>query len=259
MMRTILVMIDGLRPDAIAAAHTPTLHTIIERGASTLRARSVMPSITLPCHTSIFHSVPPTRHGITDNVWTPMARPVRGLVEVANYQDKRCAFFTNWEELRDISRPGSLTLSFMANTAYDLDHGDRIVTDVAVRHLADHDFSFIYLGTVDSAGHFFGWMSDGYLQQVERADAELARIVDALPADSALIVHSDHGGHDRFHGTDLPEDMTIPWMIMGAGIKQGHTIISEVTLLDTAPTAAHLLGLRVPKEWEGACVDEAFL
>ena len=60
---TLFVMIDGLRPDALARIDCPTLTGLMERGASSLHATSVMPSITLPCHMSIFHSVPPTRHG----------------------------------------------------------------------------------------------------------------------------------------------------------------------------------------------------
>jgi predicted AlkP superfamily pyrophosphatase or phosphodiesterase len=257
-MRAVLVMIDGMRPDAIAAANTPTLHHIMAHGAYTLAARSVMPSVTLPCHMSIFHSVPPERHGITSNVYTPMARPIKGLVEVAKEADKRCAFFTNWEELRDLSRPGGLQTSFMTNSSYDDETGDVLVTDAALPHLAQHDFSFVYLGTVDSVGHFYTWMSPQYLRQVERADAQLARIVTALPEDAVLIVQADHGGHDRNHGTDSPEDMTIPWLIMGAGVRAGHEITRPVSLLDTAPTIARVLGLKAPAEWEGSSVDEAF-
>ena len=108
---TILVMIDGLRPDALDQIDCPNLRSLIARGASTLTARSVMPSVTLPCHTSIFHSVPPTRHGITVNVWTPMARPLPGLVDVAKDAGKRCSFIYNWEPLRDVSRPEKLYAS----------------------------------------------------------------------------------------------------------------------------------------------------
>jgi phosphopentomutase len=187
-----------------------------------------------------------------------MARPLPGLIEVAKNADKRCAFFTNWEELRDLSRPGGLHLSIMLNESYNLEDGDRLVTDAALPHLGALDFSFVYLGAVDSSGHFYGWMSDEYLQQVERADRELGRIAAVLPSDAVLIVQADHGGHDRFHGTDMPEDMTIPWMMMGAGIRKGHAIQRAVSLLDTTPTIAHLLDLKPPREWEGASMDEAW-
>ena len=67
----LLVVIDGLRPEALSQADCPSLQTLQQRGAWTLRARADMPSVTLPCHMSIFHSVPVIRHGISSNTWTP--------------------------------------------------------------------------------------------------------------------------------------------------------------------------------------------
>src|SRR6187397_1896731 len=88
---TLFVMIDGLRPDALARIDCPTLTGLRTRGAAALAARSVMPSVTLPCHMSIFHSVPPTRHGVVTNEWQPMARPLPGLIDVAKAAGRRCA------------------------------------------------------------------------------------------------------------------------------------------------------------------------
>ena len=258
-MTVVLVLIDGLRPDAIDAARTPRLVGLRESGAATMRASSVMPSITLPCHTSIFHSVPPTRHGITSNDWQPMARPLPGLFDLAHAASKRCAFFYNWEQLRDIGKPGSLELSYFTNTAYQPD-GDQIVADEAARQLAggQFDFAFVYLGTVDSAGHHYGWMSEGYLGQIATVDAALGTLLSALPAESTVLLQSDHGGHERNHGTEMPEDMTIPWLVAGPGIRAGHSITSPVSLLDTAPTLARLLGIAPHRDWEGRCVEEIF-
>ena len=53
-----------------------------------------------------------------------------------------------------------------------------------------------------------------------------------------IIVTSDHGGHETHHGTDLPEDMTIPWIAWGAGVRRGHALTNRVTLPDTAATIA---------------------
>jgi arylsulfatase A-like enzyme len=80
-----------------------------------------------------------------------------------------------------------------------------------------------------------------------------------MPADASIIVHADHGGHERTHGTDSPDDMTIPWIAAGPTIRRGHTINAPVSLLDTAPTIARLLGLRQPAEWEGRPVEEIFV
>ncbi|MFN8450542.1 MAG: alkaline phosphatase family protein [Anaerolineae bacterium] len=255
----VLMMLDGLRPDALTQANTPRLDAFMREGAYTLAARSVSPSITLPCHTSIFHSIPPSRHGILDNAWHSMVRPVVGLVDVAKTAGKRCAFFYNWEPLRDLNRPENLHFAFYVNTCYEPD-GDRPVVEAAVRYLPEYsfDFTFIYFGLIDTAGHYYGWMTDGYMHQIEMTDAYIGMILDVLPPETTVIIHADHGGHERIHGTDMPEDMIIPWMIGGAGVRRGHVIQQPVTLLDTAPTIAHLLGIQRPTDWEGSVVAEAF-
>jgi predicted AlkP superfamily pyrophosphatase or phosphodiesterase len=258
-MTVVFFLIDGLRPDAIDAARCARLRALRARAAATMRARSVMPSVTLPCHTSIFHSVPPARHGITSNLWNPMARPLPGLFDLAHAAGKRTAFFYNWEELRDLGRPGSLDLAYFRNTSHQPD-GDQLMADETARVFAAGlpDFTFVYFGTVDTAGHHYGWMTEGYLDQLAIVDAALGTVLDALPHDATVLLQSDHGGHERNHGTESPEDMTIPWLVAGPGIRQGYAIDAPVSLLDTAPTIARLLGLAPHHEWEGRCVEEIF-
>jgi predicted AlkP superfamily pyrophosphatase or phosphodiesterase len=256
----LFVMLDGVRPDAIETAHCPTLQSLRARGSWTFKAQSVMPCITLPCHTSIFHSVPPSRHGITSNDWHPMARPLPGLIDLVGNAAKTAAFFYNWEQLRDLNRPGALAFSFFRNTSYFVD-GDDETTAEAVRRLPvdKPDFAFLYMGTVDSMGHFFGWMSPEYLTQLERLDNLLGQVLAVLPQEYTVLVQADHGGHDRDHGADVPEDMTIPWLVAGPGIKAGYEITSPVSLLDTAPTLARAIGIPPHPQWEGRAVDEIFI
>ncbi|MBL8055104.1 MAG: alkaline phosphatase family protein [Anaerolineales bacterium] len=259
MAPVVLFMLDGVRPDALLAAACPNLTAVRARGASTLAATSVMPCITLPCHTSIFHSVPPSRHGILQNAWTPMARPVPGLIEVIRAAGRRAAVFFNWEPLRDLSRPGSLSHAFFADVQQE-PAGDDLIAAEVLRFLArdQADFLFVYFGTVDTAGHDHGWMAPGYLRQLERVDAAFGRVLNALPAETRLLIQADHGGHDRNHGEDVPEDMTIPWIVAGPGIRAGHTIQAPINLIDSAPTLARLLGLTPPPAWEGRCPAEIF-
>lgn len=255
----VFILIDGLRPDAREHISLPALDGLIQRGAATLTARSVMPCITLPCHMSIFHSVPPTRHGVTVNSYQPMARPLPGLIEQAKAHGKRSAMIYNWEPLRDLSRPENLDFAWFRDLAYQAD-GDDILTEAALYSFVAGwpDFAFVYLGTVDTAGHYHGWMTEGYLAQAQRVDACLARLLDAVPADAHVLLQADHGGHERNHGTHTPEDMTIPWVVAGPRIKQGYQIQRPVSLLDTAPMLATLLEIPVHGEWEGRAVEEAF-
>jgi len=75
--------------------------------------------------------------------------------------------------------------------------------------------------------------------------------------DTLIIVTSDHGGHDSTHGENIPEDMTIPWVISGPGVVPGE-LTTQVYTMDTAATAAFALGLPIPAEWDGIPVYETF-
>ena len=249
--QVVLISIDGMRPDAMDQADTPHIDALRARGLTTLRGRTVMPSVTLPCHMAMFHSVPPERHGITTNTWTPQVRPILGLADVLKQAGKVCDAYFNWEQLRDLWRPGAMRQFTMVDTSHDF-HGDVQVADAACAALQSSpaDFSFVYLGHTDASGHDHGWMSDEYLAAIGRADTEVGRVVDCLDDDATVIVTADHGGHDRTHGTELDEDMLVPIVIAGSGISHGE-IAEPAGILDLAPTVAKLLGVATPAEWSG--------
>jgi predicted AlkP superfamily pyrophosphatase or phosphodiesterase len=258
-MSVVLIMLDGLRPDALSAEQTPTIIQFMKRGASTTSAQSVDPSITLPCHLSIFHSVPPSRHGIHDNNWHSMARPVQNLVGHLRQHNKLTGFYHNWDFLRDLTRPGELYFNFFIDTGNTLD-GDEILVQQAIPAIQEDrfDLTFIYFAAIDVAGHLFGWMSDDYLRQVSIVDRLLGELIPAIPETTHIIMHADHGGHERTHGTTLPEDMNIPWMIAGPSIKQNYSIQEPVTLLDTAPMISRLLNVPLHPQWEGRVIEDVF-
>ena len=67
----------------------------------------------------------------------------------------------------------------------------------------------------------------------------------------SVIVMADHGGHDRSHGSTLPEDMTIPLFFYGKEFSKGKMIEDNISLLEIAPTIAKLFGIPSEQEWEG--------
>ena len=90
-MRVLLISIDGMRPDAIK--DLPQVKKIMQESSYSFNAKTVFPSVTLPCHVSMFHSVTPERHGTTTNVYAPQVRPVLGLVEALSMAKLKCAFY----------------------------------------------------------------------------------------------------------------------------------------------------------------------
>ena len=93
-------------------------------------------------------------------------------------------------------------------------------------------------------------MGEEYLRSVRVSWEEIEALLEAVPAGWTVIVTADHGGHDRIHGTTLPEDMTIPAFFRGPDFAPGRKL-QGVSILDFAPTIAALLGVRAPREWEG--------
>ena len=250
-MKVVLFLVDGMRPDAIT--DVKEAQDLIKKSASSMTAQTVFPLVTLPCHLSLFHSVDPSRHGTTGNVYAPQVRPVNGLCEIIKANNKKSAFFYNWEELRDITRPGSLAFSyFCSGAAHSYCKSNEMLSSAAVEYLLSNetDFAFIYLGDTDIVGHGFGWMSDKYMDAVRKSWVLIADVMAKLPDEYTFIVTADHGGHGRAHGADIPEDMTIPLIICGRDFRVGSGL-NGANIKDIAPTVTKLFGIEPDSEWEG--------
>ena len=93
-------------------------------------------------------------------------------------------------------------------------------------------------------------MSEEYMRSLDNSWENMERIINALPSDYSVIITADHGGHDRTHGTEMPEDMTIPIIMLGNGIDTAGDI-SGANIKDIAPTITKLLGVEPDPDWEG--------
>lgn len=72
--KVILILVDGMRPDSILECNNSVGEKVLKTAAwKDMKARTVFPSITLPCHMSLFHGVTPQKHGVLTNMYFPMA------------------------------------------------------------------------------------------------------------------------------------------------------------------------------------------
>ncbi|MBQ9949507.1 MAG: alkaline phosphatase family protein [Clostridia bacterium] len=251
-MKVLLILSDGMRPDAIAE-HKLTQY--MQKNATyCMEARTVMPSVTLPCHMSLFHSVDPNRHGITSNTYVPQMRPVSGLFEQLAAKGKNCAMFYNWEELRDVARPGKQCMNIcISGKRYGYEKSSQALFEAAKKQMQgkDVDFAFLYFGWPDDEGHKFGWMSNEYLHAANACCDMVLNLTEELDDDCVIIYTADHGGHDRMHGTDMHEDMTIPMFFLGKPFEKGKNM-QGLSIKDIAPTVANLFEAEIPEEWDGS-------
>ncbi len=261
----IIVSIDGLRPDAITTYATPTLDQLMRTGRYTLTARTVVPSKTVPAHTSMLTGASVARHGVTWNETRPDSiRTVatiferargHGLKTAAFFSKPKLAGLASGEGYDYVQRPVGGVIGLLGNEVED------DVEDVLAEqppHLL-----FVHIGDADYAGHVVGWMTPLYGRAVSSADGALEDIVET--ADEAygegeytIIVTADHGGHGRDHTGPGEEDVLIPWIVAGKGVVGTGPLREPVRIMDTAATVLWLLGIRVDEELEGRPVRSAF-
>ena len=254
--KVILISVDGMRPDGFLQCGHPFAEKLMKLSSYSLEAQTAFPSVTLPCHMSMFHSVMPERHGITTNTFVPQVRPVRGLCEQIKLMNGTQAMFIGWEELRDVSRPGSLDYcTYIRYNNYE--SADTVLTDLCIERIDEShpDFVFLYLVDTDEEGHQKGWMGEDYLHKVYIALDNVERVWEKYHGEYSIVITADHGGHDRTHGTAEPEDMVIPQFYIGERFEAGK-VLENVSILDTAPTIADIMGVPCAPEWEGRSLAE---
>jgi predicted AlkP superfamily pyrophosphatase or phosphodiesterase len=257
--RVIILSVDGMRPDAIAMAPMQNLLQLMQNGAYSLSAQTTYPSVTLAAHASMLTGMCPSKHGVNWNDYMPENGYAQGtdLFDVAHAAGLKTYMYVTKKKLGQLTEPSSLDKFVFVN-----DRDTVLMKRLLEEFPADFGVLFIHFGITDGMGHSYGWLSPQQLSVLVRADQALKQLLKELDtrglrAETLIIVTADHGGHASTHGSDSPEDMTIPWIASGAGI-QPKALTSPIHTMDTAATAAFALGLPIPAEWDGVPVYEAF-
>jgi predicted AlkP superfamily pyrophosphatase or phosphodiesterase len=277
-----IISIDGGKPATMQRSAMPVLDQLIRDGACDWNAQTIFPPITLPAHTSMLTGVPMEQHGITWNDW----RPTNGVVSVptifaaAKRSGYSTALFAGKEKFAHLLQPGTVD-------DYYYDHKNAVMVlksendgavyrkegciaalvvatnaaDYIVRHKPN--LCFIHFADPDAVGHKFGWDSPEQKKAFAEADTALGIVMAGIKqagiaGKSVVIISADHGGHGAGHGENIPEDMTIPWIAWGEGVKKNFTITNAVNTCDTAATALWLLDVKPIKPMTGKPVTKAF-
>ena len=253
--KVILISIDGMRPDGLKSCGNPYVKELEKLCSYTYNGSSCIPSVTFPCHFAMAHSVTPQRHGILTNTYVPQVRPIKGIFEkIADFGGVNAMYY-GWEPLRDIVLPGALKFATYIN-AYTEESSDTALTDEAEKRIRSDkpDFVFLYMVEPDEkGGHDNGWMSEEYLRRISLAIDNVKRMIESFGDEYSVIVMADHGGHERSHGTEMPEDMTVPFFFYGKDFEAGKEL-TNVSLLEIAPTIAKVMGIPTEPDWDGHSV-----
>lgn len=260
----VLISIDGLRPDALPVA--PQLQSMRAQGLYFPTAQTVTPSTTLPAHTSMLTGALPSRHRVYKNKVMPQSIRQPTLFAAAKQHGLSTAMLYAKQKLAYLAKPGTIDYEFGPG-AQSIQFKDTSADQLAqifsiVWPVQRHNFTFIHLREPDLAGHAHGWMSEQYLAAVRIADTAVAKIVQVIEAHknagrTAIIVTADHGGeHNKHWGDNNPLHTTIPWLYFEPGRHAYKELARNISVVDTTPTIAALLGFTMPNEIDGVSIAE---
>lgn len=267
----VVVGVDGMSSAGLRDAHTPIMDSLIAQGSVTWDARVVLPSVSSPNWASMLLGAGPEQHGITSNDWEPGGDGLPPVVALD--QDRFPSLFDVIRAQRPDAETGSVYHWEGFGRLYDaaaVNHDAHYSTpDSCAQAFSDYIagkrpvFSFIQLDHVDGAGHGHGHMSPGYLASITHADSLVGIILAGIRRAgiddrTLVIITSDHGGIGYGHGGESPEEMTVPVVLAGRGVKCGYRLQQQTYIYDIAATAAFALRLTAPYAWVGRPVAAAF-
>jgi len=265
--RVIIVVLDGLRPDAIDAFDLSNIRALTLIGASTMSARTVSPSCTWPAMTSLISGVAPETHGILrDSPHVPRPKTslesLPALLAPAGYSSS--VFMRALPALyrgtaRLITRRlGFAEACFGGTTAEE-------VTMAASKSLRGQERGLIVMhwADADEAGERCGWMTPEYgdgCRQLDSAVGLLMKLASPSDPHTLIIALADHGGGGvtvNDHCEEHPLNWTIPLILAGGSVR--HTTLEEAHLLDVPATTAWALGVKPQAAYAGRVLSEAIV
>lgn len=267
----VLIGCDGFGAYALPEADMPNLKGLMKEGAWSLKARSVLPSSSAVNWASMVMGAGPTLHGYTEwnsavpeipSVYTNQFGLFPTVFSLLKEQRPSAisALVYNWDGIGPLVEKEATTIRVHVDKAKTDFYAD---TAAAIIKEQKPVLTFVHFDEPDHVGHSIGHRTPAYYNEMKNVDARIGKIVQAVEdagiADQTVIlVTADHGGKDKGHGGKSLDEVQIPWVIYGKGIKQGHELKSTIITFDTAATIAKLLGLRTPQSWRGQPIMEAF-
>ncbi len=264
MRRIVLVLTDGLRPDAVTTGHMPSLDALGRQYTRAERAHTVRPSATVAALASLATGVGPATHGLVEPGLKFLARLSR-LRPVARELSRRGdTSAVVGATLNPAAGPVTRVLTAAAGARTFLGGGGR-AREIAGRAsdvLADgrDRMVMIYLPDCDAAGHAHGWMSRPYLDAAREVDAAIG-LLSPWTAEALFVILADHGGggvEPTDHDAPHPVNDHIPLVLAGPGVRRHHVIRRRVSILDVPPTVLWAAGAEIPGSYEGRVLRDAF-
>lgn len=266
----VMIGLDGLGSYAIPDAEMPNLKKAMQDGSWTLKARSVLPSSSAVNWASLIMGSGPTMHGYTE--WNsavpeiPSADTTPGGIFPSVYSLLKAqkpksytALIYSWGGIGPLVEKGATDYRYYSKD----DDDDSVAKTVEIIKSKKPTFTFVHLDEPDGVGHNIGHHTPEYYAELKNVDARIGKIIQAvedagIAKKTVIIITSDHGGINKGHGGKTLDELEIPYIILGKGIKSNNQIKGTVMNFDNAATIAKILKIKTPQSWRGVAIKEAF-
>lgn len=216
---TVLISIDGFRPDYLDRGITPRLSKLKAEGVFA-PMRPSFPTVTFPNHLTLVTGLRPDHHGIVGNAMIDPARPGQ-MFSISDPKQSLDPFWWSGAEpiwitaekqgIRTATAfwPGSEVLNHDARPQDWLRFDQNISNVQRVNTVIDWlrrpeairpRLITLYFDTVDHMGHSFGVSSPEVNKAIAEVDGRIGDLVDGLAGlglTANIVIVSDHGMADR--------------------------------------------------------------
>jgi predicted AlkP superfamily pyrophosphatase or phosphodiesterase len=233
--KVMFIGIDGVRSDALQAANTPHLDSLIATGSYTYDSWCLGITVSGPSWSTIFTGVWYQKHGVTDNSYSGSHFDQYNLFPKLAKQYKPNLFAAEvmeWPPLID-NVPNQYD---GYNVRIKVPDGQGTPTETTtITQLANSnlDVMTLYFDAVDLAGHSNGFSPNNpsYIAAIENVDAHVGAVINALKnrpnyanEDWLILITTDHGGLGTGHGGNSNEERHIWWVAAGTHIKSKQLV-----------------------------------
>jgi predicted AlkP superfamily pyrophosphatase or phosphodiesterase len=265
--KVLVIGLDGVRVDVLAAAHTPVIDSLAVAGFFSAEARTRVRTVSGPGWSSMVTGVRTDKHRVDNNNFegNDYSTYPDFLTRIERQRpDLSTLAVLDWPPLGTTDSGGPLfsdaidvKITFDGETD-GYRPADSLSVEAAVQHLRDTDVdvAFVYLGEIDAVAHETSSRAPRYRESIERGDSLVGRMLEAVRSrptygdeDWLILLSTDHGRNDAGgHGGNSPSETTIFFLASGPSVSPGSTDCPP-EIVDVAVTALAHMGLAADPSW----------
>ncbi|MEN9302947.1 MAG: hypothetical protein RL264_1376 [Bacteroidota bacterium] len=256
-LKILFIGIDGVRTDALLAANTPNIDTLMNHGYVCLNVDRGPHTVSVPGWSTILHGVWPAKHNLTENSfrknrysqYPDMLSMIR-----SNMPSMSLATLSNWDDFLRLTE--------------EEDYAAVFESDAEVKNRAlelfqncNPDVMLLHFDAPDHEGHDTGFdpNNSAYIQAIETTDQYVGELMEFVYNQEnstqnryLVVLTTDHGGSGTGHGGQDDLDVTRKvWGIIRKPEIQNQILIESANAVDLLPSMLSWLGVTKPSNLDG--------